>query len=67
VEVKCTDHITLGHKAQMINYLKATGLNVGLIINFGKSKVEYERIVVTRINADSAVGPGNNKRPTVEG
>ena len=46
VEVKSTEKILSIHKAQIINYLKATGLQVGLIINFGNSKVEFERIVL---------------------
>jgi len=46
VEVKSTEKILSIHKAQIINYLKATGLQVGLIINFGNPKVEFERIVL---------------------
>ena len=33
------------HKAQTINYLKATNLKLGLIINFGESRLNYERII----------------------
>ena len=46
VEVKSTESIIPIFRAQIINYLKATGLNVGLIINFGKTKVEFERVVL---------------------
>ncbi len=46
VEIKCVESIAQIHKAQIINYLKATGLEVGLIINFGNIKVEFERVVL---------------------
>ena len=36
-------------EAQLFNYLKATGLQLGLLINFGaKGKLEWKRIVSTR-------------------
>lgn len=40
--VECIDNI---HIAQVINYLKSTGLKVGYIINFGAAKFEFKRIV----------------------
>ena len=48
VEIKSIEKIVGAHKAQVINYLKATGLEVGLVINFGGFKVEYERIVLQK-------------------
>lgn len=33
------------HEAQLINYLKATGIKVGYLINFGQEKVEYQRLI----------------------
>ena len=35
VECKCADHIAPVHEAQLLNYLKASGLSVGLLLNFG--------------------------------
>ena len=45
VELKALSGLTPDHKAQVINYLKATGLKLGLLINFGASSLQYERIV----------------------
>ncbi len=43
VELKTVKNFVNEHFAQIINYLKATGFEVGLIINFGNSKLEYRR------------------------
>lgn len=44
VEVKAVDNVIGEHKAQVINYLSASELLVGLIINFGKQKVQTSRL-----------------------
>ncbi len=41
LEIKAVDNLSNLHKAQVLNYLKATGLKLGLLINFGKERVEY--------------------------
>ncbi len=46
IELKVAESITNIHKAQLLNYLKATHLRLGLILNFGKEKLEYERLVL---------------------
>ena len=43
VELKAVKTILPEHQAQIINYLNATGIEVGLLINFGNSKLEYKR------------------------
>ena len=46
VELKVVTKITDIHKAQLINYLKATGIKVGYIINFGSyDKLEFKRYI----------------------
>jgi len=45
LELKAVKAISPEHDAQLINYLKATGLKVGLIINFGRTKLEWKRLV----------------------
>lgn len=46
VELKAIDRLTGKDMAQLLNYLKATGLRVGLLINFGNAeKLEWERRV----------------------
>jgi len=47
VDTKTIDRITDIERGQMLNYLRITGLPVGLIINFKKPKLEWERIVLS--------------------
>lgn len=46
LELKVIDKITKFQIAQTINYSKATNLKLALLINFGKSSLEHERIVL---------------------
>ena len=46
LEVKSVKEINDVHIGQTINYLKASGLNLGIIINFGQTSLEYKRIVI---------------------
>ncbi|MFO7696037.1 MAG: GxxExxY protein [Anaerolineae bacterium] len=43
VELKAVTALLPEHKAQIINYLNATGIDVGLLINFGNPTLEYRR------------------------
>ena len=45
VELKCADRFSNEDLAQCINYLKASGLRLALLVNFQKPKVEWKRIV----------------------
>ena len=45
VEIKAMSSLTGLEEAQLINYLKATGLKVGLLMNFGAKSLEYKRLV----------------------
>ena len=46
LELKAQDKIIDVHKAQTLNYLKATNLKLAILLNFGKHKLEYERLVL---------------------
>ncbi len=45
VELKALPRLTGVEESQLINYLKGTGLKVGLLVNFGASSLEYKRLV----------------------
>jgi len=46
VELKVAAQYNSNDEAQLINELKATGLRVGLLINFGREKVEFKRLAL---------------------
>jgi len=46
VEVKSVERLDDIHRAQLLNYLRISGIKVGLLINFSRAKLEYERLVV---------------------
>jgi len=46
LELKSVSGLTSEHEAQVFNYLKATQLNLALLINFGSNSLQYKRIVL---------------------
>lgn len=52
VELKATRSIAPEHRAQVINYLRATGMKLGLLVNFGATpRVEIERFALSHSNS----------------
>lgn len=45
VELKATPFIHSNDVAQVLNYLKATGLKLGILVNFGEKSLAYKRII----------------------
>jgi GxxExxY protein len=48
VDAKTTERITDHEIGRMLNYLKATGLQVGLILNFKHAKLQFRRVTLTK-------------------
>ena len=46
IELKAIEVLAPDHTSQVINYLKATGLKVGLLLNFGSPKLQYKRVIL---------------------
>jgi len=44
-ELKAVEKLVPIHEAQLLNYLKGTGIKVGLLVNFGGRRCEYKRMV----------------------
>ena len=51
VELKVAENYNSKDEAQLINELKATGIRVGLLINFGKQRVEFKRLIYSKKSA----------------
>jgi len=51
VELKVAKHYNSKDEAQLLNELKATGVEVGLLINFGANKVAFKRLVLSNKSA----------------
>ena len=46
VEIKAVGGLINEHQAQVINYLKTTGLRVGMLVNFGQPRLQVRRFVI---------------------
>lgn len=46
VELKAIEGLNSSHVGQVLNYLKASGLHVGLLFNFGRPRLEYKRVLL---------------------
>lgn len=46
LELKAAEAIAEEHIAQMLNYLKATGIGLGILLNFGPKGLEHKRLVI---------------------
>ncbi len=68
IELKCCKTLLPEHQAQLINYLKASGLPVGLLVNFGNQKLEYKRLhhPDKLIEAEEYEKPGHLLAATIE-
>ena len=47
IELKATQYLVSAHAVQLVNYLTATGIEVGLLLNFGAGRLEFKRKVRT--------------------
>lgn len=62
IEVKAAEQLDDSHEAQLINYLKATNIEVGLLMNFGP-KPEFIRKVFENLNKKIGANPPNPRHP----
>lgn len=46
VEIKAVENLAPAHVSQVLNYLKASGLQIGLLFNFARPRLEYRRVLL---------------------
>jgi GxxExxY protein len=67
VELKVAECLADAHRAQVLNYLHATGFKLGLLVNFGQwPKLDYERIALTGEKTTPAVISGHSRDSRVK-
>lgn len=50
LELKAVDELTMVHQAQLLNYMRATGMTLGLLVNFKGEKAVIRRLVLEKDN-----------------
>jgi len=53
IEIKATEFLRVEHEYQLINYLKATDMEVGLLLNFGKTPAFKRKYYTNNLKADT--------------
>jgi GxxExxY protein len=51
IELKAVSIILTAHEVQLVNYLKATGINEGLLLNFGAESLQFKKKYLHRITS----------------
>ena len=54
VELKCCESLISEHQAQLFNYLKTSGLPIGLLVNFRRRKLDWKRLQSNDIELSEA-------------
>ena len=60
VELKAVINFVKAHKAQVLNYLKAANLKIGLLVNFGENSLKWQRITMFKEVALANSNPCDN-------
>jgi GxxExxY protein len=57
VELKCCENLVREHQAQLFNYLRVSGIPIGLLVNFRRRKLEYQRLHQSEVKENEVEEP----------
>ena len=63
LELKAVKKLLLIHQAQVLSYLRVTGIELGILINFGEPRVASQRLILQSARSEESIDAPQPSRP----